>query len=164
MSNSTAADSVLSRLASPVPAVWSLTLYPGAREAGGTFVPSLPYRRIQPRRLDLPHDQQPTPLDTTSLDRPHSNTPTQPPHQPPMSGSTVTARGPRKFRDDPTAGRLRKVHRYQPIRAGIAFTALTKFDSSLLTGPVSSSRGRCGRMAVNNAVSSSRAKCAPRQK
>jgi hypothetical protein len=38
-------DSVLSRLARPVPAVWSLTLYPDAREAGGTFVPSLPYRR-----------------------------------------------------------------------------------------------------------------------
>lgn len=38
-------DPVASLLNRPVSACWSLSFYPDAREAGGTFVPSLPYPR-----------------------------------------------------------------------------------------------------------------------
>jgi hypothetical protein len=38
-------DPVAELLSRPVSAYWSLSFYPDAREAGGVFVPSLPYRR-----------------------------------------------------------------------------------------------------------------------
>lgn len=38
-------DPSVSRLGALVPASWALCLYPDAREAGGTFLPSRPYRR-----------------------------------------------------------------------------------------------------------------------
>jgi hypothetical protein len=41
------ADPVRGVLGRQEPAYWSLTFYPGAREAGGTFVPSRPYPRSQ---------------------------------------------------------------------------------------------------------------------
>ena len=39
------ADPVAALLNKPVAAYWSLSFYPDAREAGGAFVPSVPYRR-----------------------------------------------------------------------------------------------------------------------
>lgn len=38
-------DPVAALLTKPVGAYWSLSFYPDAREAGGAFVPSMPYRR-----------------------------------------------------------------------------------------------------------------------